>query len=134
MKTSSSTRTPCRELEALARQAMILHNQYSWQSGKTEMVEVGALRGDDMVVTFRPRSPAVWELIRRVKVSRRVKIAKPPDEPPERPMAPLPALIVSDRFKVMPRLESLAVAKGECVCTNDDLIRNTAYCWSPMCL
>src|SRR2546428_11221746 len=32
----------------------------------------------------------------------------------------------------MPRVEALAVYKGEIVCTNDDLIRNTAYCWSPM--
>src|SRR5207247_884761 len=32
----------------------------------------------------------------------------------------------------MPRVEARAVYKGEVVCTNDDLIRNTAYCWSPM--
>src|SRR5882672_1800678 len=33
---------------------------------------------------------------------------------------------------VMPRLEALAVYRGERACTNDDLIRNAAYCWSPM--
>src|SRR3989475_6076589 len=32
----------------------------------------------------------------------------------------------------MPPVEALAVYRGELVCTNDDLIRNTAYCWSPM--
>src|SRR3989475_898616 len=32
----------------------------------------------------------------------------------------------------MPRLEALAVQKGEQVCTNEDLIRNAAWCWSPM--
>jgi 3-oxoacyl-(acyl-carrier-protein) synthase III len=32
----------------------------------------------------------------------------------------------------MPRLEALACCKGERICTNDDLIRNAAYCWSPM--
>ena len=32
----------------------------------------------------------------------------------------------------MPRLESLAVVKGEHVCTNEDVIRNAAYSWSPM--
>src|SRR6266496_3483216 len=37
-----------------------------------------------------------------------------------------------DRFKVMPKLEAVAVYKGERPCTNDDLIRNAAYCWSPM--
>jgi len=32
----------------------------------------------------------------------------------------------------MPKIEALAVYRGERVCTNDDLIRNSAYCWSPM--
>ena len=32
----------------------------------------------------------------------------------------------------MPRLEALAVCRGEHVCSNEDLIRNAAYCWSPM--
>ena len=31
-----------------------------------------------------------------------------------------------------PSMESLAVVHGEHVCTNDDLIRNSAYNWSPM--
>jgi len=39
---------------------------------------------------------------------------------------------VRARFSVTPKLEALAVYRGERVCTNDDLIRNAAYCWSPM--
>jgi 3-oxoacyl-[acyl-carrier-protein] synthase III len=39
---------------------------------------------------------------------------------------------VRRRFTVLPRLEALAVYKGELACTNDDLIRNAAYSWSPM--
>jgi 3-oxoacyl-(acyl-carrier-protein) synthase III len=39
---------------------------------------------------------------------------------------------VRARFRQMPRLEAIAVYKGERACTNDDLIRNAAYCWSPM--
>jgi 3-oxoacyl-(acyl-carrier-protein) synthase III len=39
---------------------------------------------------------------------------------------------VREQFRVMPRLEALAVVKGEHACTNDDLIRNGAYSWSPM--
>jgi 3-oxoacyl-(acyl-carrier-protein) synthase III len=39
---------------------------------------------------------------------------------------------VAKRFSVLPRLEALAVYKGERACTNEDLIRNAAYCWSPM--
>src|SRR5207253_861954 len=49
--------------------------------------------------------------------------------PPARPFVPID---VRARFSVMPRLEALAVYRGERVCTNDDLIRNAAYCWSPM--
>ncbi len=32
----------------------------------------------------------------------------------------------------MPRLEAITVYKGERACTNDDLIRNAAWCWSRM--
>ena len=32
----------------------------------------------------------------------------------------------------MPRIESLTVVKGEHVCTNEDVVRNAAYSWSPM--
>jgi 3-oxoacyl-[acyl-carrier-protein] synthase-3 len=39
---------------------------------------------------------------------------------------------VRAQFSVMPRIEALAVAHGDLVCTNEDLIRNAAYNWSPM--
>jgi 3-oxoacyl-(acyl-carrier-protein) synthase III len=39
---------------------------------------------------------------------------------------------VALRFDVPPRIESLAVFRGELECTNADLIRNSAYSWSPM--
>ncbi len=39
---------------------------------------------------------------------------------------------VRERFGVMPRLEALAVVKGEHACTNEDLVRNGAFSWSPM--
>ena len=35
-------------------------------------------------------------------------------------------------FAVLPRIEALAVVHGELACTNEDLIRNAAYNWSPM--
>ena len=41
-------------------------------------------------------------------------------------------MVVRDRFKIQPRVESIAVYEGEIPCTNDDLIRNHAYCWSQM--
>jgi 3-oxoacyl-[acyl-carrier-protein] synthase-3 len=39
---------------------------------------------------------------------------------------------VRQRFSVLPRIEALAAVHGDQVCSNDDLIRNTAYNWSPM--
>ena len=48
------------------------------------------------------------------------------------PIRPYPPIRVRERFTVLPKIEALAAVKGERLCTNDDLIRNTAYSWSPM--
>jgi len=48
------------------------------------------------------------------------------------PVRPYPPVRVREHFRVMPKLEALATVKGELLCTNDDIIRNTAYSWSPM--
>jgi hypothetical protein len=118
------------EVEALMRQAMVLHNQYRWDRAKTRVIEVGKLHDDDFVVVFQPRSTEVLQFIRRVKGGKRVR--------PRRP-APLESRRRCGRSRrstsgapVMPRIEALAVYRGERACTNDDLIRNAAYCWSPM--
>jgi 3-oxoacyl-(acyl-carrier-protein) synthase III len=120
------------ELEALLRQAMILHNQYRWDRAKTRATEVGKLHDDDFVVVFHPRNDDVLQFIRRVKRGQRVRPRKPVPAPSRPPVAPYSPVDVRKRFVVMPRLEALAVYKGERVCSNDDLIRNAAYCWSPM--
>jgi 3-oxoacyl-[acyl-carrier-protein] synthase III len=120
------------ELEALTRQAMVLHNQYRWDRTTVRAIEVGQLHDDDFVVVYHPRSYDVAQFIRRVRGGRRSRPARPaplPSRPPTTPFAPVD---VRRRFAVMPRLEALASCKGEQVCTNDDLIRNAAYCWSPM--
>ena len=120
------------EIEALMRQAMVLHNQYRWDRAKTRVIEVGKLHDDDFVVVFHPRSTDVLQFIRRVKGGQRVRPRRPApleSRPPTRPFAPVD---VRTRFSVMPRIEALAVYRGERACTNDDLIRNAAYCWSPM--
>ncbi|PYM03596.1 MAG: 3-ketoacyl-ACP synthase [Candidatus Rokuibacteriota bacterium] len=108
------------ELEALMRQAMVLHNQYRWDRPKTRLTEVGTLEPDDIVVVFHPRNEDVLQFIRRVKSTQRVRAQKPAPADSRKPAAPLP------------RLEAIAAYKGEHVCTNEDLIRNAAYCWSPM--
>ncbi len=120
------------ELEALMRQTMVLHNQYRWDRARTRVIEVGKLADDDFVVVFHPRSDEVMQFIRRVKSGRRVRPRRPPPRPARPPVRPYSPVDVRARFAVPPRLESLAVSKGEQPCTNDDLIRNAAYSWSPM--
>ena len=120
------------ELEALLRRSMILHNQYRWDRSRTRVMEVGKLDGDDIVVVFHPRSDAVMDFIRRVKGGHRVRPPRLAPTPSQQPITPYAPIDVRRRFAVKPRLEALAVQKGERVCTNDDLVRNTAYCWSPM--
>ena len=120
------------ELEALMRQAMVLHNQYRWDRTKVRAIEVGQLHDDDFVVVYHPRSYDVVQFIRRVRGGRRTRPPRPAPRPSRAPVTPFPPVDVRQRFAVMPRLEALACCKGEHVCTNDDLIRNAAYCWSPM--
>jgi 3-oxoacyl-[acyl-carrier-protein] synthase-3 len=123
---------PLPEIEALMRQAMILHNQYRWDRTKSALVEVGKLRDDDYVVVFHPRNDDVLQFIRRVKRGGRVRLPRHMPVEPRHPIKPYPPVEVRKRFAVMPRLEAITVYKGERACTNDDLIRNGAWCWSRM--
>ncbi len=120
------------ELEPLHRLGMVLHNQYPWDLAGTRLLEVGEIGDDDFVVAFVPRNHEVLEFIRRVRAGR---LARPRSAPPAQarePVEPFPPVVVREQFALMPRLESLAAVKGEHVCTNEDVIRNAAYSWSPM--
>jgi 3-oxoacyl-(acyl-carrier-protein) synthase III len=123
---------PVPGLEALLRQAMVLHNQYPWDRSKMRLTEVGRLDPDDFVVVFHPRSDEILEFIRRVRRGQRTLAVRPAPAPARPPVRPYPPREVARHFSVMPRLTALAVYKGERVCTNEDLIRNAAYSWSPM--
>jgi 3-oxoacyl-(acyl-carrier-protein) synthase III len=120
------------ELEALHRQAMVLHNEYPWDRSLGRLAPVSTIDDDEFVVLLRPRNRHVADFIRRVKAGRseRPRPAPPPEA--KAPVEPLAPVIVRDQFAIMPRLESLAVAKGEHECTNDDVVRNSASNWSPM--
>ena len=120
------------ELEPLHRLAMVLHNQYPWDLARTRLEEVGRIGEDDFVVAFIPRNHEVLEFIRRVKAGRPARPRPAPPTEAREPVEPFGPIVVREQFALMPRLESLAVVKGEHVCSNEDVIRNAAYSWSPM--
>jgi 3-oxoacyl-[acyl-carrier-protein] synthase-3 len=119
------------ELEALHRWAMVLHNQYPWDRTQVELADASELADDDYVVAFHPRDKEVRAFLRRLGEGAPARTTAPAREP-RPPVRPFPAIDVRQRFSVLPRLESLAAVHGDQVCSNDDLIRNTAYNWSPM--
>jgi 3-oxoacyl-[acyl-carrier-protein] synthase III len=120
------------ELEPLARLAMVLENQYPWDLTQSRLEEVGRIGDDDFVVAFVPRDHEVIEFIRRVRAGHTPRPRPAPPADPVEPVSPLPPTVVREQFALMPALESLAVVKGEHVCTNEDIVRNAAYSWSPM--
>ena len=120
------------ELEALHRMAMVLHNQYPWNRADTRLEDPRSIGDDEFVVAFFPRSRDVLDFIRHVKEGRPGRSRPGPVADTTRPAGPVPPVIVRDRFAIPPRIEALAVAKGEQVCRNEDVIRNSAYSWSPM--
>lgn len=124
------------ELEALTRWAMVLHNLYPWDGARTTLRRPSEIGPDDFVVTFHPRDRDVKAFIERVKAARGSGpvVAETPRAPvePVSPCTPYPPVRVREAFAVRPALEALAVVRGEHVCDNVDVIRNTSFSWSPM--
>src|SRR3984893_5426520 len=120
------------ELEALHRRAMILHNQYPWDVSQTRLTEIERIGADDFVVLFVPNSAEVAVFIRRAKCAPPPRRRPPAPDPSHHPIQPYPPIEVRTSFEVMPRLEALAAVRGEYACSNEDLIRNSGYNWSPM--
>ena len=120
------------ELESLRRWAMTLHNQYPWDRSQTRLTPVAQLTDDDVVVVFHPRNLEVLDFIRRVRTGASRRARPPAPAKSCRPIEPLPPVQVKRHFALQPRLEALAVRRGELACTNDDIIRNGACSWSPM--
>jgi 3-oxoacyl-(acyl-carrier-protein) synthase III len=123
------------ELESLGRWARVLHNLHPWDQTATRLAPVSEGGDDDFVLVYYPRSEAVTQFIKRVKQAGRtpnhgqVRVEAPEPQPPIRPF---PALDVPNTFRVQPRIAALTALRGEHVCTNDDVIRNSAINWSPM--
>jgi 3-oxoacyl-[acyl-carrier-protein] synthase III len=150
------------ELEALLRWAMVLHNEYPWDLSRTELRGPGQIGDDDFVVALHPKDRDVMAFIERVKHAAGSSLPPaapttlfppaapttlfPPAAPttpfrpaapttplpPAAPTTPLPPVRVREAFAVQPKLESLAIVRGEHVCDNDDVIRNASFSWAPM--
>jgi 3-oxoacyl-[acyl-carrier-protein] synthase III len=130
------------ELEALQRWSMVLHNQYPWDRSEVRLTKVGELADDDVVVLFLPRNQDVQRFVRKVKAATASGSGSAPAKvstlstkqtvEAKDPIRPYPAVDVGQSFAIKPKIEALAIVKGEYICTNDDLIRNAAYSWSPM--
>ena len=119
------------ELEALHRMAQVLHNQYPWNRADGRLEEVGLIGDDEFVVVFHPRNRDVQSFLARTKRGHAGRRRQQPRAEAVR-RSPVPPLEVAGRYATMPRIEALSVEKGEVVCTNDDVVRNSAYSWSPM--
>jgi len=120
------------ELEALHRWAMVLHNQYPWDRAQVELAPVGELQPEDYVVAFHPKDKEVRAFLRRLADGTAASRPVAPAWESKAPVRPYRAIDVRASFRVLPRLEALAVVHGDQVCGNEDLIRNAAYNWSPM--
>jgi hypothetical protein len=121
------------ELEALRRWSMVLHNQYPWSRSDAALTAVKELRDDDYVVVFHPRDLDVHLFLSRVASGHAPKKEAVSAAPAvSQPIRPYPAINVRKDLAVQPRIEAIAAVHGEVVCTNEDLIRNSAYNWSPM--
>lgn len=121
------------ELEALTRWAMVLHNQYPWDRSRTELRTADQIGDDDFVVAFHPRNRDVTAFIDRVTSGRTTpRFATRPPAPAVEPVRPYPPLQVRGGVAVAPKIESLAIVRGEHVCDNTDVVRNASFSWSPM--
>ena len=114
------------ELEALHRRAMVLHNQYPWD--RADAADDGRrarrrrLRG-----RLRPAQRATCiDFIRRVNGGETPRGRGQPrrDEARSRRARRTRRSTCASASRCMPRIEALAVVKGEHACTNDDLVRN----------
>jgi 3-oxoacyl-[acyl-carrier-protein] synthase III len=120
------------ELEALRRWSMVLHNQYPWSRSEATLAPVSELQDDDYVVVFHPRDRQVQLFLSRVASGHAPRNAAPAAPEVTAPIRPYPPLDVRNDLAVQPRILAIAAVHGEQVCSNDDLIRNSAYNWSPM--
>jgi 3-oxoacyl-[acyl-carrier-protein] synthase-3 len=120
------------ELEALRRWAMVLHNQHPWDRSQARLKPLAEMEDDDVVVLFHPKNSAVLDFINRVKSGNTQTPQAPTPDQAVAPVRPFPPIIIDDNAPLQPKIEALAIRKGEIICSNDDVVRNSPPTWSPM--
>lgn len=120
------------ELEALRRWAMVLHNQHPWDRSRAKLKTFADMEDDDVVVLFYPKNRDVLDFINRVKSGTMSTPQAPKAAPSCAPVTPLLPLVLATDTPVRPKIEALAIRKGEVICNNDDVVRNSPPSWSPM--
>ncbi len=120
------------ELESLRRWAMVLHNQHPWDRSRAKLKTFGEMEADDVVVLFHPKNREVLDFINCVKSGTTCPKQTPKPDPAVKPVRPLPPLVIGNDAPIQPKIEALAIRKGEVICNNDDVVRNAPPSWSPM--
>ena len=120
------------ELEALRRWAMVLHNQAPWDRSRAKLKTFDEMEDDDVVVLFYPKNRDVLDFINRVKSGSMPTLKSPKAAPSCAPVTPLLPLVLATDTPIRPKIEALAIRKGEVICNNDDVVRNSPPSWSPM--
>ena len=121
------------ELEALRRWSMVLHNQYPWDRSEATLVPVSELRRRRLrggVPSARRRGAAL-PVARRVRARRR---RRPARRSPRctHPSARTRRSTCATTSRCTRASRPSPRCTASLVCTNEDLIRNSAYNWSPM--
>lgn len=120
------------EIEALRRWSMVLHNQQPWDRSQAKLKPLAEMQDDDIVVLFYPKNRHVLEFINREKHGTTGARQAPTPDPAVEPVKPYPPMVIGDDAPIQPKIEALAVRKGEVVCSNEDVVRNSPSSWSPM--
>jgi len=120
------------ELEALRRWTMVLHNQHPWDRSQAQLKSFAEMADDDVVVLFYPKNRNVLSFINRVKSGTARTLRAPKPSPAVPPVRPLPPVVIDDATPIQPCIEALAIRKGEVICSNEDVVRNSPPSWSPM--
>jgi 3-oxoacyl-[acyl-carrier-protein] synthase III len=115
------------QLTALLRQAGAIACEHAGRWGRPALTGIAELRASDFVLLAWPRSAEVSQLLSHRVPGNTAAAARP---------RPLRTMAGTARLRYTPSrgvtIAGLAAVKGELRATNDDIVANAAWNWSPM--